>query len=65
MPSKGGNPAKHNRSVAMANVLIKDCKEALSRPNVPTNLRTIIKGYQKQYSKAKHKTTFSGFVLAG
>lgn len=48
----------------MANVLVKDCKEALSRPNIPPNLRTIIKGYQKQYSKAKHKTTFSGFVRA-
>lgn len=65
MPSKGGNPIKHNRSVAMAKVLVNDCKEALARPNVPPHLRSILKSYESTYREAGRKKNFSGWVLAG
>ena len=65
MPSKGSDPSKHNRSVAKAKLLVKDCNEALARPNVPKNLRTIIKHYKSEYTKAKKRKSFTGFVLAG
>jgi hypothetical protein len=65
MPSKGRDPRKHNLSVAMAKELVNDCKEALARPNLPGNLRTIVKHYKNDYSTAKNRKTFSGFVLAG
>lgn len=64
MPSKGSNPSKHNLSVAKAKLLVKDCNEALARPHVPANLRTIIKHYKTEYSKAKNRKSFSGFVRA-
>jgi hypothetical protein len=65
MPSKGGNPSKHNLSVAKAKILVNDCNEALSRPNLPTHLRAIIKHYKREYTQAQKRKTFSGFVLAG
>jgi hypothetical protein len=64
MPSKGIDPSKHNLYVARSKSLVNDCKEALSRPNMPRNLRTIIKHYKTEYSKGKNRKSFSGFVRA-
>lgn len=65
MPSKGGDPRKHNRSVFYASIIVKDCKQALSQPNVPPHLRAIVKGYLKTYIQADRRKTASRFVLAG